>query len=88
MAKMSKLCYGALSALDQLESKQKSDDNDKSVNQPMERIKRLSEESVRLNTLVQQIDQNLHDLLVQSVTKNELKSDVIHLGTLKFLLSF
>ncbi len=88
MAKMSKLCFGALSALAQLESRQKSEDIDKSVNQPMERIKRLSEETVKLNAMIQQTNENLHDLEVHSATKHDLnnilkKNDIAHLGMIQ-----
>ena len=52
VAKMSKLCLGALTSVDNMETKINE-------NQAMEKFKKLSEESVKLNSHVQQ---NLHDV--------------------------
>ena len=52
VAKMSKLCLGALTSVDQMETKLNE-------HQPMEKFKRLSEDSVKLNS---QVQQSLHDM--------------------------
>ena len=49
---MSKLCLGALTSVDQMETKLNE-------HQPMEKFKRLSEDSVKLNS---QVQQSLHDM--------------------------
>ena len=52
VSKMSKLCLGALTSVDQMETKLNE-------HQPMEKFKRLSEDSVKLNS---QVQQSLHDM--------------------------
>ena len=56
VAKISKLCLGALNAVDQLETKIGHNSDETAKNQPMEKIKKLSEETVRLNTMMSQMD--------------------------------
>ena len=59
VAKISKLCLGALNAIDQLETRVGNTKDETAKNQPMEKIKKLSEEHVRINALMNQMDNHI-----------------------------
>ena len=59
VAKISKLCLGALNAIDQLETRVGNTKDETAKNQPMEKIKKLSEENVRINALMNQMDHHI-----------------------------
>ena len=59
VAKISKLCLGALNAIDQLETRVGNTKDETAKNQPMEKIKKLSEEHVRINALMNQMDHHI-----------------------------
>ena len=59
VAKISKLCLGALNAIDQLETRVGNNKDETAKNQPMEKIKKLSEEHVRINALMNQMDHHI-----------------------------
>jgi hypothetical protein len=89
MAKMSKLCLGALTAVDQLETKQKTLENaDITKHQPMERFKKLSEDTLKLNTLIKHVDHHLGQLEAKVVSRDEIENfiDRRHLSRLGTLM--
>jgi len=63
VSKVSKLCLGALTSVEQLESRVNKEgiqgNNETQTNQPMERIKKLVEDTAKLNNYMQEIDVHL-----------------------------
>jgi len=63
LAKVSKLCLGALNAIDQIETKMGEDHDEVAKQQPMERFKKMSGDIVQLSAVVHQLDLHLGDKL-------------------------
>ena len=77
VSKMSKLCLGALTSVDQMETKLNE-------HQPMEKFKRLSEDSVKLNS---QVQQSLHDMHLKMERLGNTRVSFCNFG-FKLLMSF
>ena len=72
VAKISKLCLGALTSVEQLETKVNKDGiNNETKNQPMERIKKLAEDTAKLNNYMHEIDLHLDG--VEKYLKDEMQ---------------